>query len=95
MRVTGPLLKVLQVLLASPENDVYGLELIRATGLKSGTLYPLLDRMEAAGWLSSHWEESASTSGPRRRFYVLTGYGIHEGRQVLAEYGARAGFAWT
>lgn len=89
MRVTGPLLKVLQVLLEDPSNEIYGLELVRMTGLKSGTLYPLLDRLEGDGLVSSRWEDSAPTElgRPRRRLYRLTGHGSHEARQTLLEHG--------
>jgi DNA-binding PadR family transcriptional regulator len=89
MRVTGPLLKVLRALLCSPSTDIYGLELSRATGLKSGTLYPLLDRLEAAGWVTSRWEDvdPVREGRPRRRFYSLTGLGAHEARHVLLEHG--------
>ncbi|HWG99583.1 MAG TPA: PadR family transcriptional regulator, partial [Pilimelia sp.] len=40
MRITVPVAKVLSVLLADPAADRYGLDLMRATGLPSGTLYP-------------------------------------------------------
>ena len=90
MRVTGPLLKVVQELLAEPE-PIYGFDLLRRTRLKSGTLYPLLDRLETAGWVTSSWEEinTRAEGRPRRRFYRLTGEGAHEARQMLAEYGMR------
>jgi DNA-binding PadR family transcriptional regulator len=90
VRVTGPLLKVLRGLLAEPDGEVYGLELARTTGLKSGTLYPILDRLEAQGWVTSRWEEHADPSQlgrPRRRFYRMTPTGQHEARGLLlAEY---------
>jgi len=35
-----------------------------------GTVYPLLTRLKNAGYLSYRWEES--TSGPPRKYYVLT-----------------------
>lgn len=89
-------MKVLRVLLDNPSADVYGLELSRATGLKSGTLYPLLDRLEAADWVSSHWEDvdPASEGRPRRRFYSITGFGAHEARMLLLEHGV-GGVAWV
>jgi PadR family transcriptional regulator PadR len=95
MRVTGPLLKVLQELLAEPQ-PVYGFDLLRRTRLKSGTVYPLLDRLENAGWVTSNWEEinTRAEGRPRRRFYSLTGQGAHEARQVLVEHGVR-GMTWA
>jgi PadR family transcriptional regulator, regulatory protein PadR len=93
MRVTGPLLKVLMALLEDPASELYGLELSRITGLKGGTLYPLMDRLEGEGWLRSRWEENepADAGRPRRRFYALTGQGAHEARQVLVEHGVSVG----
>jgi DNA-binding PadR family transcriptional regulator len=96
MRVTGPLLKVLACLVDRAEGDVYGLELVRATGLKSGTLYPLLDRLEKQGLVASSWEtkEPSQLGRPRRRLYRLTSNGIHEARQIFVEHSAGA-FRWT
>ncbi|MGI8776640.1 MAG: PadR family transcriptional regulator [Acidimicrobiales bacterium] len=96
MRVTGPLLKVLGVFVSKPGEEVYGLELVRTTGLKSGTLYPLLDRLETAGLVTSRWEDAnpSSQGRPRRRFYSLNGYGVHEARQILIEHGAGM-WSWT
>ena len=95
MRVTGPLLKVLNAFLEHPA-ELYGLELSRATGLKGGTLYPLLDRLEREGWLRSRWEQNdpSEEGRPRRRFYALTGHGAHEARQILVEHGV-GGVAWA
>lgn len=88
-RVTGPLLKVLQVFLADPAAETYGLEIMRETGLKSGTLYPLLDRMVDDGWVERRWEENdpSEAGRPRRRIYRLTSAGAHEARFILSEYG--------
>lgn len=90
-------MKVLQVMTSAPSDDIYGLELIRRTGLKSGTLYPLLDRIEMTGWLVSHWEDGvlSSSGGPRRRFYRLTGVGLHEARHAFAEHGALTSVRWV
>lgn len=96
-RVTGPLIKVLAAFLESPTSELYGLQLLRATNLKSGTLYPLLDRLEDGGMLKSRWEaEDTSTSGgPRRRFYRLTASGTHDARQIVAEFTNPGGAAWA
>ncbi|MGH7471577.1 MAG: PadR family transcriptional regulator [Longimicrobiales bacterium] len=55
----------------------YGFDLMRATGLPSGTVYPLLRRLEAAGLVRSEWEDiDAEREGrPRRRYYALTAAG--------------------
>lgn len=75
MRVTLPMLKVLDAMLGAPTDDHWGFELIKITGLKSGTLYPLLARLEAAGWVESGWEHQQVQGRPRRRYYRLTGVG--------------------
>jgi PadR family transcriptional regulator, regulatory protein PadR len=86
-------LKVLNAFLEHPTEELYGLELSRTTGLKGGTLYPLLDRLEREGWLHRRWEDNdpSEQGRPRRRFYALTAHGQHEARQVLLEYGMSGG----
>jgi PadR family transcriptional regulator, regulatory protein PadR len=62
---------VLRTMLADPGWAMYGLELLSATGLRAGTLYPLVARLERAGLLESAWEPAAE-GRPRRRHYRLT-----------------------
>ena len=54
-----------------------GAEIARQTALFTGTLYPLLLRLEGAGWLSSEWEagDPKELGRPRRRFYSVTAKG--------------------
>jgi len=73
---------VLAVLLESDEPR-WGLELIKVTGRPSGTVYPLLDRLERAGWVRSAWDEDAARPGPRRRMYRLTADGAVAARDAL------------
>lgn len=94
MRTTGPLLKVFGALLDHGD-EMYGLELLRATNLASGTLYPLLDRMVEQGWATGRWEEADNPAGPRRRYYRLTPSGVQEGRARQLEHGIGASPAWT
>jgi DNA-binding PadR family transcriptional regulator len=86
-RITGPTLKVLGALLASPRDELSGAEIGRAASLASGTLYPILLRLEQAGWLDSRWEtEDPTTLGrPRRRFYRVTGTGEQKARQAVKD----------
>jgi DNA-binding PadR family transcriptional regulator len=59
----------------------YGFEIMQNTGLASGTVYPLLRRFEATGWVSSEWEdaeEGAADRRPPRRYYRLTDAGEAE-----------------
>jgi DNA-binding PadR family transcriptional regulator len=87
MRMTVPTARVLAALLAEPDAERYGLDLMQATGLASGTLYPILHRLREAGWLESAWEEvDPSAEGrPARRYYKLSGHGVEQARQSLAE----------
>jgi PadR family transcriptional regulator, regulatory protein PadR len=76
-RITGPILKVLKELMACPDSGLSGAEIARATGLASGTLYPILFRLEKSGWLNSRWEEvdPSEVKRPRKRLYNVTALG--------------------
>jgi PadR family transcriptional regulator, regulatory protein PadR len=81
----------------SSGRELSGAEIAKGSKLASGTLYPLLSRLEQAGWLSSTWEtDSTSDLGrPRRRLYQLTARGE---KVALRECNAMAevigGVAW-
>jgi predicted ArsR family transcriptional regulator len=53
----------------------HGYDLSRETGLKSGTLYPLLIRLTERGWLETRWEDSPEPGRPPRHLYRLTAEG--------------------
>nr|WP_203897491.1 PadR family transcriptional regulator [Virgisporangium aliadipatigenens] len=86
MRMTVPVAKVLATLLADPDDEHYGLGLMQRTGLASGTLYPVLARLQAAGWVEARWEDEdpVEAGRPVRRYYRLTGEGVAEARTALA-----------
>lgn len=86
--------RVLHVLLDSPGSDHYGLEIMKATGLKSGSLYPILSRLEDNGWIEGRWEEiDASAEGrPRRRLYRLTPDGVVGATAARQEAAQQLGF---
>lgn len=86
MRMTIPLQLVLQVFLDDPEAELYGLQIGDAAGLASGTVHPLLARLEGQGWIASRWEDiDPSVEGrPARRYYRLTPQGAEEARSALA-----------
>jgi PadR family transcriptional regulator, regulatory protein PadR len=88
-RVTQQMLAVLVLMLDAPTASWYGLEIARKTSLKSGTVYPLLARLEQAGWLDSEFEHIDPTieKRPRRRLYRLTGLGETAARQRVLEAG--------
>ncbi len=66
------------VLLAVSRGVRYGFDIIDASGLQSGTVYPILRRLEDAGLLRARWEpvqEARGEKRPPRRYYQLTGAG--------------------
>jgi DNA-binding PadR family transcriptional regulator len=91
VRLTTGVAAVLAVFLDDPAAGRYGLELMRMTGQPSGTLYPILTRLQDAGWLSADWEDiDASAEGrPARRYYRLTAEGVTVARTELAALSAR------
>jgi DNA-binding PadR family transcriptional regulator len=64
----------------------HGYDLARSTGLRSGTLYPLLIRLEAQGYLEAEWQPPAAAGRPPRHAYRLTA----EGRELARREGAAA-----
>jgi PadR family transcriptional regulator PadR len=81
-RFSTQTLVVLDALVSSPHNELSGAQIARITGLASGTLYPLLLRLERAGCVESRWEtDDPHTLGrPRRRFYHVTSLGAENAR---------------
>jgi len=79
------------VLEAIARGHAYGFEIMNETTLPSGTVYPLLRRLESSGLLESAWEEEdrAHAEGrPARRYYRATEDGLSslaEARERLAE----------
>jgi len=86
VRFTRNVAEVLRVFLDDAAEPRYGFELMRRTGLPSGTLYPILARVEGAGWLESHREDvdPAEAHRPARRFYLITAAGERVARLELA-----------
>ncbi|MEU8296967.1 PadR family transcriptional regulator [Micromonospora sp. NPDC048909] len=82
-RIGGATVDVLRVLLDS-DQPRWGLEIIKLTGRPSGSVYPLLERLERHGWVTSTWEAETERRGPRRRMYQLTAEGAGEARRVCA-----------
>ncbi|WP_255467917.1 PadR family transcriptional regulator [Plantibacter sp. M259] len=58
---------------------IWGYQLSKRSGVRSGVLYPQLDRMLDEGWLKDHWEERQDgQKRPPRRYYTLTDSGRRE-----------------
>lgn len=62
----------------------YGYALLKATDLKSGTLYPILMRLTDRGFLTASWEELQSPGRPPRQSYKLTPKGRTYAEEALA-----------
>jgi PadR family transcriptional regulator, regulatory protein PadR len=96
-RITTQTLKVLDVLMSPSEDGISGAEITRSTKLASGTLYPILFRLEEAGWVESHWEteDPHELGRPRRRFYRITGVGARKARAEFRDIAPSfKEFAW-
>jgi PadR family transcriptional regulator, regulatory protein PadR len=63
--------------------------ILKGAGLPSGTLYPLLARLQARGLVASAWETPYQDGQRPRRYYQLTGEGIETARLELAQLSAR------
>jgi PadR family transcriptional regulator len=79
-------IRQLRVFVEDPATPCYGLELMKATGLPSGSLYPALARLERAGWVRSRREniDPVIEGRPPRRYYELTPDGLAQARCELA-----------
>jgi DNA-binding PadR family transcriptional regulator len=84
--MTIPTQRVLRALLAEPTRERYGVEIGAEAGLPSGTIHPILARLEGVRWLESRWEsiDPREQGRPARRYYRLTASGVELARQALA-----------
>ena len=91
-RMTAATQAVLRALIADPTRAMYGLEVGRAAGLASGTIHPILARLEGCGWVESSWEDlgEASVGRPRRRYYRITPDGVVAAARALDRAAVRA-----
>lgn len=73
-RLTAATVAVLRALLENPTKEMYGLQVCTAAGLPTGTVHPILARLERIGWLTSDWEnvDTHVEGRPRRRYYRLS-----------------------
>lgn len=83
-RITPATLDALSVLV-NETDPVWGLRIIKETGRPAGSIYPILDRLEQKGWVTSTWEEDSQRKGPRRRLYTLTTQGRTAAQEALAK----------
>jgi PadR family transcriptional regulator PadR len=73
-RVTLAFLKVMSTFLKTPSKGLSGVDIMKVTGLPSGTVYPLLARLLTNGYLDAEWEDADPRKVGRRpkRLYRLT-----------------------
>ena len=86
LRITRP---TALVLVALTRGVRHGFDILDATGLESGTVYPILRRLEDAGCVRSRWEpvQRARDEGrPPRRYYELTGEGAAAASEALRRH---------
>lgn len=89
VRMSLQTLKVLEAFLNEPTDELSGADVQKRCDIASGTLYPILLRLESAGWFVSRWEavDPASVGRPRRRLYRLTPTGLTRASEVFASFG--------
>jgi PadR family transcriptional regulator PadR len=88
MRRTHALIQIAMALMADTSGRHWGYELSKQSGVRSGVMYPALQRMLEQGWLSDGWEEQAQDGRggrPPRRYYELTDHGKSELGALIAE----------
>jgi len=78
-------LAVLAELCATPSRWRHGYGIARDTGLKSGTLYPVLIRLADRGLVEACWEDEQPAGRPRRHLYRLTPEGLAAATSALAQ----------
>ena|SRR5882724_12812505 len=84
-RMTLQVQRVVEAMLREPAERFYGLQLCGLTGLPSGSIYPILARLEDCEWVESKWEDVAEVDEgrPRRRYYRLTSDGADYARAAM------------
>jgi PadR family transcriptional regulator, regulatory protein PadR len=78
VRKTYALVQVALALMADPNSRHWGYELSRVSGVRSGVMYPILQRMLDERWLDDGWEDqrqAGTAKRPPRRYYELTSEG--------------------
>jgi DNA-binding PadR family transcriptional regulator len=82
LRKSTQTVAVLEEFLRAPGEWKYGYDISRTTGLKSGTLYPILMRLAERELLETRWE-APEVGKPPRHMYRLTPGGLHIARQEV------------
>lgn len=91
IKLSTQTLAVLQALVTEPSSWRHGYDLARETGLKSGSLYPILVRLADRKLVEARWEEGQPAGRPRRHLYRLTADGRAAASAALAAASAAVG----
>ncbi|WP_417613227.1 PadR family transcriptional regulator [Parasphingorhabdus sp.] len=73
------------IALFNAPDSLHGYEIMQLTGIKPGTLYPMLARLEDQGMLASHWQETTVGGRPPRHLYGLTDAGRALAKSLLSD----------
>lgn len=95
MNFSAQTLAVLAALTGQPSSWRHGYDLARETGLKSGTLYPILIRLADRGVVEATWEAEQPAGRPRRHLYRLTSDGLATATAAVAAAAPESGRAGT
>ena len=84
LRRSPQTVRLVHALLSGGQEWRHGYDLSKETGLKSGTLYPILIRLHDAGWLEAKWSEPEERGRPQRHLYRLTSEAIPLAALILS-----------
>ena len=84
---------LLGALTAEPQTWRHGYDLMKDTGLSSGTLYPILMRMTEQGLVEAEWRDPVQRGRPPRHAYRLTAMGIALAGSIVPEGNSASGLA--
>jgi PadR family transcriptional regulator len=96
LRMTVAVQAVLGALLQEPDTELYGWQIVNASGLEPGTIYPILQRLLAAGWVKDRWEDpqlAQEGRRPSRHYYKLTMEGHARAVHALQRSRDRSGLS--
>ena len=84
-------LRILNYLFQNPAKEICGADIIKELNIASGSLYPILLRLESQDFDESEWEteDPSALKRPRRRLYKITGAGIKAAQDAVAEFNSQ------
>ena len=87
-RITVSFLKLFSIFIVHLSDEFTGEDICRRTEMQSGTVYPMLIKLEERGWLKARWENiNPHVEGrPKRHYYGITKRGLKCGIKILADH---------